>query len=60
MKLLSVVKAKDGIHKLEATFQKDNGRTKTTTNVQIIWHKEFMEFVDTYGLPNGYFKPDNF
>lgn len=30
MKLLSVVKSHDGIHKLEATFEKDNGRTKTT------------------------------
>ena len=30
MKLLSITKANDGVHKLKATFENDNGRTKTT------------------------------
>jgi hypothetical protein len=30
MKLLSVVPAHDGVHKLAATFEMDSGRTKTT------------------------------
>jgi len=30
MKLLSVKPANDGVHKLAATFEKDDGRTKTT------------------------------
>lgn len=30
MKLLSVVPAHDGVHKLSATFETDSGRTKTT------------------------------
>lgn len=30
MKLLSVVPAHDGVHKLAATFETDSGRTKTT------------------------------
>lgn len=30
MKLLSIVRAHDGVHKYKAKFQRDDGRTKTT------------------------------
>lgn len=26
--------------------------------VQLVWHNELIEFVETYGLPKGYFNPN--